>query len=133
MNQAELQSFRQRLTGLRDRLRGDVSQLADESLRQSGGEASGNLSNTPYHLADLGTDNFEEEMTLGLLENQEQVLEEIRAALTRIDSGTYGRCEECGGAIAPERLRTLPHTRHCIACARRLQEGTTPGMVEGEL
>ncbi len=92
MNQAELQSFRQRLTGLRDRLRGDVSQLADESLRQSGGEASGNLSNTPYHLADLGTDNFEEEMTLGLLENQEQVLEEIRAALTRIDSGTYGRC-----------------------------------------
>jgi RNA polymerase-binding transcription factor len=61
------------------------------------------------------------------------VLEDIRAALARLDSGTYGRCEECGGDIARERLQTLPHTRHCIACARRLQEGTTPGKVEDEL
>jgi RNA polymerase-binding protein DksA len=133
MNQTELQSFRQRLTRLRDRLRGDVAQLADEALRAAGGEASGNLSNTPYHLADLGTDNFEEEMTLGLLENQEQVLEDIRAALARVDDGTYGRCQECGGDIGRERLQTLPHTSYCIACARRLQAGDTPGKIEDEL
>jgi len=133
MNKAEMESFRQKLTGLRDRLRGDVNHLADEALRKTGGEASGNLSNTPYHLADLGTDNYEAELTLGLLENQEQVLEDIRDALARISNGTYGRCEECGGDIGRERLQALPYARHCIACARQLQQGDVPGKVEDEL
>jgi RNA polymerase-binding transcription factor DksA len=73
------------------------------------------------HMADLGSDAYEEEMTLGLLENQEQTLDQVRAALARLDAGTYGRCEECGREIGRERLNTLPHTPHCIDCARRLQ------------
>jgi RNA polymerase-binding transcription factor DksA len=123
MDKANQETYRRRLTGLRARLAGDLSQLADEALRKDGGPASGNLSNTPLHLADLGTDAFEEEMTLGLLENQERVLEQTRAALARLDAGTYGRCEECGREIDRERLNTLPYTPHCIDCARRLQSG----------
>ena len=125
MDKAEQETYRRRLTSLRARLTGDVTQLADEALRKDGGPASGNLSNTPMHLADLGTDTFEEEMTLGLLENQEQTLEQIRAALARLDAGTYGRCEECGREIGRERLNTIPYTPHCIDCARRL-EGEAP-------
>jgi RNA polymerase-binding transcription factor DksA len=121
MDKTEQETYRRRLTSLRARLAGDVTQLADEALRKDGGAASGNLSNTPLHLADLGSDAFEEEMTLGLLENQEQTLEQIRTALARLDAGTYGRCEECGREIARERLNTLPYTPHCIHCARRLQ------------
>ena len=77
MTKAELDTFRERLLALRSRLNGDVSHLADEALKARGGEASGSLSNAPLHPADLGTDNYEQEFTLGLLQNQENALAEV--------------------------------------------------------
>jgi RNA polymerase-binding protein DksA len=124
MTKTELESFRQQLQSLRHRLNGDVSHLADEALRRAGGEASGNLSNMPLHMADLGTDNFEQEFTLSLLENEEKSLDEINAALQRIDKGTFGVCEECQKPIPKERLRALPHTRYCVECARKVQQSS---------
>src|SRR5437764_3323137 len=104
MTHSDLDGYREALLALRTRLTGDVSHLADEALRARGGEASGSPSNAPLHMADLGTDNFEQEFTLSLLENQEQMLEEITAALDRMDKGTFGKCEECGTAIPKGRL-----------------------------
>src|SRR5690348_8745985 len=124
MTKAELATYREALLALRSRLTGDVSHLADEALRARGGEASGSLSNAPLHMADLGTDNFEQEFTLSLLQNQEQALKEIGEALERIRQGSYGRCEECGGAIPKARLQALPYTRHCVGCARKLQQSS---------
>ena len=108
MNQAELDTFRQQLLELRIRLRGDVSHLTTEALRKTGGEASGSLSNTPIHMADLGTDNFEQEFTLGLIQNEEQALDEIAGALDRLDQHTFGRCEECQKEIPRPRFRRCP-------------------------
>src|SRR4051794_39805965 len=105
MTKSELESYRETLLNLRRRLTGDMSHLADEALRSRGGEASGSLSNAPLHIADLGTDNFEQEFTLGLLQNQELALEEIDEALERVRQGKFGRCEECGGVIPKARLQ----------------------------
>ena len=124
MTKAELETYGEALRSLRERLTGDVSHLADEALRARGGEASGSLSNAPLHMADLGTDNFEQEFTLSLLQNQEQALTEIDEALQRIRQGTFGRCEECQGPIPKPRLQALPYTRHCVACARKLQQSS---------
>jgi DnaK suppressor protein len=124
MSPAEVEDFRQQLLRLRDRLQGDVSQLTEEALNKGGGEASGGISNTPLHMADLGTDNFEQEFTLNLLQNQEQVLEQITEALARIRLGTFGRCEECQAAIPKGRLQAVPYTRHCVNCARKLQQSS---------
>jgi RNA polymerase-binding transcription factor DksA len=124
MTKAELETYRDTLLTLRSRLTGDVSHLADEALRARGGEASGSLSNAPLHMADLGTDNFEQEFTLSLLQNQEQALKEITEALERVRQGTFGRCEECEGVIPKARLQALPYTRHCVACARKLQQSS---------
>jgi RNA polymerase-binding transcription factor DksA len=124
MTKADLDSYRELLVSLRSRLNGDVTHLADEALRSTGGEASGSLSNAPLHMADLGTDNFEQEFTLSLLQNQEQALDEIRDALGRIDSGTFGQCEECHQPIPKARLQALPYTRHCVECARKLQQSS---------
>jgi RNA polymerase-binding transcription factor DksA len=118
MSTAELASYRGKLLALRDRLTGDVSSLADEVLN-SKDESSGNLSHVPIHMADLGT--YEREFTLGLLENQEQALEEIAAALRRIEQGTFGHCEGCRKAIPKDRLHALPYVRYCVDCARGLQ------------
>jgi len=124
MTKAEIDNYRQLLQALHQRLNGDVSHLADEALRKAGGEASGSLSNTPIHMADLGTDNFEQEFTLGLLENEEKSLEEITAALQRIDTNLFGVCEECKKPIPKARLQALPFTRYCVVCARKLQQST---------
>ncbi len=124
MTKADLDSYRELLVSLRSRLNGDVTHLADEALRSTGGEASGSLSNAPLHMADLGTDNFEQEFTLNLLQNQEQALDEIREALARIDRGTFGQCEECHQPIPKARLQALPYTRHCVECARKLQQSS---------
>ncbi len=122
MTQAELEGYRQQLLGLRDRLRGDVSHLTREALRETGGEASGSLSNTPIHMADLGTDNFEQEFTLGLIQNEEQALDEIDAALVRVEQKTFGRCEDCQKEIPRPRLQALPYARYCVECARKHEQ-----------
>ena len=72
--------------------------------------------------ADQGTDAFEQEFTLSLMKNQEEVLEEITEALDRISRGSFGRCEECQGAIPKARLQTIPYARLCVACARRVEQ-----------
>ena len=79
------------------------------------------------HLADLGSDNYEQEVALSLLENREQTLEEVAAALARIEQGTFGRCEECGREISKERLQAIPFTRLCIRCAREEEAEVPPG------
>jgi RNA polymerase-binding transcription factor DksA len=122
MNKVDLDTFREKLVALGARLKGDVSHLSGEALHSTGGEGSGGLSNAPLHPADLGTDNFEQEFTFGLIQNQEQALGEIVEALERIRHGTFGQCEECAHAIPKKRLEALPYARHCVACARKLQQ-----------
>jgi DnaK suppressor protein len=117
----ELESFRQSLLNLRARLRGDLNQMTDEALRRDQPDLSGNLSNVPLHMADIGTENYDQEFTLELIENEQDTLGEVHEALSRIDAGTFGRCEECGEPIARQRLQALPYTRHCIQCARALE------------
>ena len=122
MTKADLESYRQKLIALGTRLRGAAAQLAEEALHSTGGESSGGLSNAPLHPADLGTDNFEQELSLGLIENHAQAITEIEDALERISQGAFGKCEECGAAIAKGRLDALPYARHCVACARKFQQ-----------
>ena len=123
MKTEELESFRRSLLGLRARLRGDLDQMTDEALRGNGRDASGNLSNLPLHMADVGTENYDQEFTLGLIENEQVTLDQIQEALVRIERGTFGKCVDCGNPIARPRLQALPYTPHCIDCARRLEEG----------
>ena len=119
----ELETYRKALHSLRARLRGDLDQMTDEALRRSQPESSGNLSNVPLHMADVGTENYDQEFTLGLIENEQTTLEQVQDALNRIGSGTFGKCEECGELIARQRLQYLPYVRHCIQCARKLEKG----------
>jgi RNA polymerase-binding transcription factor DksA len=123
MTGRQAETYRQKLLALTNRVNGDLSQLAHEGLRKVGGEASGNLSNTPLHLADLGADHFEQEVTLGLMEIEGQTQREIAAAVGRIDAGTFGRCEDCGKAIPAPRLDAVPYTRYCAPCAQAVEAG----------
>jgi len=119
----ELELFQQTLESLRARLRGDLDQMTDEALGRETNGGTGNLSNVPLHMADLGTDNYDQEFTLGLIENEQSTLELINEALSRMQKGTYGLCAECSEPIAKPRLQAIPYAKHCIRCARKLESG----------
>jgi len=119
----ELKAYKERLLGLRARLRGDVSQMADAALKKNRAEGNGDLSSMPIHMADLGSDNFEQEFTLSLMETEEGTLGRIEAALERIEDGTYGTCEECGVKIPKKRLNAVPFAAMCVKCASQYEQG----------
>lgn len=122
LKKAELKVFRERLVTLRSRLRGDVSRMADATLKKSRTEGNGDLSSMPIHMADVGSDNFEQEFTLSLMENEGATLGNIEAALERIEDGTYGFCEECGVKIPKKRLEAIPYATMCVKCASAQEE-----------
>jgi len=122
MKKAELQYYKEQLLALRRRLRGDVSQLAEAALKKSRSEANGDLSSMPIHMADIGSDNFEQEFTLSLMESEGDTLAQIENSLERIEEGTYGLCEECGGKIPKARLNAIPYATLCVSCAQRQEE-----------
>jgi DnaK suppressor protein len=121
MKKADMKAYRERLLLLRARLRGDVNQLADAALKKNGGEGNGNLSSMPIHMADIGSDNFEQEFTLTLMQSEEETLEAIESALERIEDGSYGLCEECNVKIPKARLNALPYATLCVRCAEQLE------------
>ena len=122
MKPEELESYRELLLNQSARLRGDLERMTDEALRRNQPESSGNLSNVPLHMADVGTENYDQEFTLGLIENEQGTLDQIHQGLDRIKAGTFGICEECGQPIAKPRLQAIPYTAHCIECARELEK-----------
>ena len=119
MKKAEMKVYRERLLDLRARLRGDVSSMADAALGNESSEAS----SMPIHMAELGSDNFEQEFTLSLLATEEDTLGMIEAALERVESGTYGVCVGCKGSIPKTRLNAIPHTPMCVKCAASQDRG----------
>jgi RNA polymerase-binding protein DksA len=118
MKKAELNEYRDRLMQLRARLRGDVDQMANSALKKTRSESNGDLSSMPIHMADIGSDNFEQEFTLSLMESEEGTLDAIEGALERITSGTFGACEECGVKIPKARLNAIPYAPLCVKCAQ---------------
>lgn len=121
MKKAELKLFKDRLLSLRARLRGDVTAMAEAALSKTRSEASGDLSSMPIHMADVGSDNYEQEFTLSLMQSEEETLDQIEAALERIEDGVYGACVECDGRITKKRLNAIPYTPFCIKCASQLE------------
>jgi RNA polymerase-binding protein DksA len=122
----DLQEFRQLLLDKRAELIGDVSHMTSEALRDSQPGGSGNLSNVPIHMADIGSDNWEQEFTLGLVANERARLKEIDSALQRIADRTYGVCEASHKPIGKQRLRAKPWARYCIEAAREKELGGAP-------
>jgi RNA polymerase-binding transcription factor DksA len=96
-----------RLTEIRSTFDG----LADESETESLGE----LSSADQHMADVGSETFDREKDLSILEQIEAELADVEHALRRLDDGTYGTCEACGKPIDDARLEVLPAARFCVA------------------
>jgi len=107
---------RGRLLEERERLQGIRDGLSSEPGEGGGSERDGlsELSLADQHPADLGTEMFEREKDLSILERVDAELADVDRALRRIDDGTYGACEACGREIAKARLEIKPEARFCV-------------------
>lgn len=115
----EIAAYRERLQAMMKQLQGRLTYLCDEGTRVGGGEAADAIAAPTLDIADLGSHEYEEAVTLGLADNEQHLMEEIDAALARIEDGKFGCCDYCGQAISKERLKALPYSRRCIHCMKK--------------
>ena len=123
LSAAEIEHFKQLLLQKRREILGNVSDIEGQALRKSRLDASGDLSSMPIHMADLGTDNFDQEFSLELMDSERKLLVEIDDALSRITAGTYGICEGTGKPIAKARLEAQPWARYSVEYAKIMEQG----------
>lgn len=123
----DLAHFKKKLLLKRREIVGNMTTMEDEALRKSRTEASGDLSQMPIHMADIGTDNYEQEFSISLIQNERQLLKEIDEALHRIQDGTYGVCLATHEPISKPRLRAKPWARYCIEYKRAQEAGVRRG------
>ncbi len=123
LSEQEVEHYKQLLLEKMQEIVGDVNSIEDEALKKSRLDASGDLSSMPIHMADIGTDNYEQEFALNLLDSERKMLRDIIEALQKIDEGTYGICEVTGRGISKDRLEARPWARFCIEYAKLVEKG----------
>lgn len=124
---AEVEHFKQVLLKKRREIVGDVNEIEDEALKQQRLDASGDLSSMPIHMADLGTDTYEQEFALGLIDSERKLLRKIDDALARIEKGVYGVCEGTSKPILKDRLEAKPWAQYGVEYARMMENGPVEG------
>jgi DnaK suppressor protein len=123
LTKAQLRQFREILLAKRRDLLGDMNGIEAEAFRTGENGTGGDLSNMPTHPADIGTDNYEHEFSLGLLESERSLLLEIEQAIERIENKTYGICLGTGDPISVPRLKARPWAKYGIEYAEKLEKG----------
>lgn len=112
----ELEYFRKLILKMKEKVLDEIKHISEDTLKKSQKDASGDISGYTYHMADVATDTYDREFSLGLASNERQSLYELDEALKKIEEGTFGVCEECKIPIAKTRLKAVPFARLCLKC-----------------
>ena len=118
---SELKHFQKVLLEKRAEILKNVFQIEDETLKRS--HATGDLSIMPIHMADLGSDNYEQDFAIGLMDGERKLIHEIDEALMRIEKKTYGICAGTNQPIGKARLEAQPWAKYSVEFARKLEQG----------
>lgn len=121
-NKKELAEFKRLILKRRDEVLEDINHISEDTLKKSQKDASGDISGYSYHMADVATDTYDREFSLGIASNERQFLYELNDALKKIDDGTFGNCEECKRLITKNRLKVVPYARLCVKCQEKKEK-----------
>ncbi len=113
---ADVDRLRTALIITKARLTGTVSGMRSEALEKDDALSHDSI-------ADHGTDVFDQDITLSLVENEQVMIQSIDESLMKISEGTYGKCENCTDNIRKERLEALPFARLCLQCQEAQESG----------
>jgi RNA polymerase-binding protein DksA len=118
----DLSEFKKLVLKKKDELLEDIQHISDDTLKKSQKEASGDISGYTYHMADVATDSYDREFSLGLASSERKFIYELDDALKRIEEGTFGICQDCKSLISKSRLKAVPHARTCIKCQEKREK-----------
>ena len=108
----------------REELVGDISHISEETLKKSQKDASGDISGYSFHMADVATDNYDREFSLGLASKERSILFDINHALQKLVEGGFGLCETCKKPISKIRLKAVPYATLCLKCQQNREKRT---------
>lgn len=114
----ELTKFKELLVRYRGSLVGEVEHITNDT-KKSQRDASGDLSGYTLHMADMATDHYDREFSLGIASAEQNIIYEIDEALKRIQDGSYGVCFTCDKKISKKRLKAVPYAKHCVSCQQK--------------
>ena len=118
----ELAGFKKIILKKKEDIIDDINNISQDVLKKSQREASGDISGYSYHMADVATDNYDREFSLGLASNERELLYVLDDAIKRIEDGTYGVCEKCKMPISKTRLKILPQASLCVKCQEKREK-----------
>ncbi|MFH1191561.1 MAG: TraR/DksA family transcriptional regulator [Candidatus Omnitrophota bacterium] len=121
-SKSALKDFKKIVLKKKEEILGDLKHISDDILRKSQKEASGDISGYTYHMADVATDNYDREFSLGLASSERKSLYELDDALKRIEEGVFGICDDCKASITKIRLKAVPSARLCIKCQQKREK-----------
>lgn len=122
LTKKELTDFKKLLLKKKDETNDEIKHISDDTLKKSQKDASGDISGYTYHMADVATDNYDREFSLGLASKDRKSLYELEDALKRIEDGSFGVCLDCGSSISKTRLKVVPQARLCIKCQEKREK-----------
>ena len=122
INKKDAKIFKELLLKKRDALIKGIDHIANDALKTSQRDAAGDLSAYSLHMADMATDNYDREFSLGLADKEQNILNRINDALEKIESGTFGLCELCEKKISKVRLKAVPYAELCVPCQQKQEK-----------
>ena len=122
MTKKDLLYFKKLILKRKEEVLDQIKHISDDTLKKSQKDAAGDISGYTYHMADIATDTYDREFSLGLASNERKIIYEIDDAIKKIDEGAYGICEECKKLISKTRLKALPYARLCLKCQEKTEK-----------
>ena len=116
MNRQDKVKLKKVLLKMRENIIAKVQNIEKENLGRLQKDATGDLSGYGLHMADVASDNFERELSLGLAANERELLHKIDNALKMLKERDFGLCEACGKTITLKRLSAVPYAIMCVKC-----------------
>ena len=111
----KFEPYKKLLLKTKEQIAGDIRGLSDENTG-GGNDRGGDVSGHALHMADVATDMYDREFTLGLAANDRELLYHVNEALEHIEEGSYGLCVTCKKPIPATRLKAIPHAQTCLKC-----------------
>ncbi len=119
MNKTDLKFFKELLMKKKMDLAKGIDHIANDALKTSQRDAAGDLSAYSLHMADMATDNYDREFSLGLADNEQKILNRINEALEKITDNKFGLCQLCEKKISKVRLKAVPYAELCVPCQEK--------------
>ncbi len=122
MDKKTSEFYRKLLLKIKEETAHDIKQMASDNSADKR-DSTGDVSGHALHMADVASDMYDREFSLGLASNDRELLYKVEAALKRLVLGSFGVCAECQKSIPIMRLKAIPYAETCLKCQKKIEAG----------